>query len=424
MATFYTRPDITLAGLREPESISEMLTRYAQLKYLAERGRYNDLRTKEARLRLQEIERQLRDEASMREATAAGVGRMTAIPAEGLPITGGTMGGTNAFGQTGPTQGPAIPVASETTYNPQSTLARLQQLAPHLVPGAEQGFATQKEAHQKAVLEQAEKLASLDEKQFKNNKDRLETWGSMVNSFLEAPPELRPQIYPKMKADAERLGFIRPGQGPEQYTPEIEPLLRQEANQVVMVKDAFTLAETKRHNREMEKRDTSITPFETWSKQHPNAPVEQWLALQNRYREGGETPAQKLSRQKALNLAEAQKGAALARAEREIRRRYGLTDFAATDAWPQQAIDELQGEKQRIQDEYETKLSTLGADVEHFEYGESRNARQPSRVPSGRGVRLDRNNAEHRRIAAEILAQAGGNKERARQIARQRGYNF
>lgn len=134
-----------------------------------------------------------------------------------------------------------------------------------------------------------------------------------------------------------------------------------------------------------------------------------------------ETPAQKLARTRMRNQAEREKGEGLRWAEDDIRKRYGLTGFAANEPWPQEATDELTEEKQRIQDEYEAKLGNLGADVTHFDY------RAQNGAPTGQGAHgnnLDRQNPEHQRIAKQILDEAGGDVEKARQIARRRGYKF
>ncbi len=146
------------------------------------------------------------------------------------------------------------------------------------------------------------------------------------------------------------------------------------------------------------------------------------LGVSNRQRDEGETPAQRLARQKARNQAEREKGTGLRQAEQEIRRRYGLTGFAATEPWPQEAIDELEAEKQRTQDEYEQKLGNLGEDVRHFDYNSQRSSRTSKR--GGQVTALDRTNPDHRRIAEQILNEAGGDVDKARQIARQRGYRF
>jgi hypothetical protein len=137
-------------------------------------------------------------------------------------------------------------------------------------------------------------------------------------------------------------------------------------------------------------------------------------AMENRKtREPGDlTPAQKLARQKTINQYEREKDEGLRKAETEIRKRYGLTGMAATEAWPQEATDDLLAEKKRVQEEYETKLSNLGENVTH---GASQN---------GNGVKLDRSNQEHRRIAKQILDEAGGDAEKARKIARQRNFKF
>jgi hypothetical protein len=134
---------------------------------------------------------------------------------------------------------------------------------------------------------------------------------------------------------------------------------------------------------------------------------------------GGDlTPAQKLARQKTINQYEREKDEGLRKAETEIRKRYGLTGMAATEAWPQEATDDLLSEKKRVQEEYETKLSNLGENVTHFDYS-SRGSSQ-----NGAGVKLDRSNQEHRRIAKQILDEAGGDAEKARKIARQRNFKF
>jgi hypothetical protein len=137
------------------------------------------------------------------------------------------------------------------------------------------------------------------------------------------------------------------------------------------------------------------------------------------------TPAQKLARSKARNQAEREKGEGLRRAEDDIRKRYGLTGFAANEPWPQEATDDLESAKQRVQDEYEQKLGNLGADVSHFDYSSQRGSRTSQRGGAGApGKVLDTKNPEHRRIAAEILQEAGGDVNKARQIAKQRGYAF
>jgi hypothetical protein len=150
----------------------------------------------------------------------------------------------------------------------------------------------------------------------------------------------------------------------------------------------------------------------------------------------GETPAQRQARIRQINQAETEKTVGLDRAEREIRQRYGLTRLAANDPWPAEAIDELQAEKQRVQDLYETKLANLGVDVQHFDYGNQRGGgnRAPGagrtangrggQAQSGKGITLDRANPADQRLAAQILEEAGGDVEKARKIARQRGYRF
>lgn len=156
----------------------------------------------------------------------------------------------------------------------------------------------------------------------------------------------------------------------------------------------LTRQERERHDRAMENRRNKATPT------------------------GDLTPAQKLARQKTLNLYVTQKDADLRKAEDTIRKRYGLTGMAATEAWPKEATDDLLSEKQRVQDEYETKLSNLGESVTHFDYS-SRGTSQ-----NGNGVKLDRSNQEHRRIAKQILDEAGGDPEKARKIARERNFKF
>lgn len=187
--------------------------------------------------------------------------------------------------------------------------------------------------------------------------------------------------------------------------------------------------------REKEPTERLETTFSVWRKQHPNADVAEYFRSEAQAREDvrnerpdRETPAQRQARVRAKNLAETQKNAALARAENEFRRRYGLTGLAATETWPQEATDELAEMKQRIQDEYETKLTNLGEDVRHFDYsqqGQRRGASaQTSATPQGGGQVLDRNNPEHRRIAAQILAEPGGDKNKAREIDRSRNFKF
>ena len=155
-----------------------------------------------------------------------------------------------------------------------------------------------------------------------------------------------------------------------------------------------------------------------------------WVRLGPSNRQGREsgdelTPAQKLARTRLRNQYEREKNEGLSRAEDDIRKRYGLTGFAASEAWPQQAIDELKSAKQNVQDEYESKLGNLGDEVTHFDYRAQRNAggaNQPGAQAGGKT--LDRNNPDDRQVAADILREAGGDVNKARQLARQRGYKF
>ena len=177
------------------------------------------------------------------------------------------------------------------------------------------------------------------------------------------------------------------------------------------------------------------TPFSLWRKQHPKDDVSEYFKLQPEARaqvkadQGGvETPAQKQARIRSMNLAETQKNAALRSAENTIRNRYGFKGFMATEEWPPEAINELNEMKQAIQDEYETKLSNLGADVTHFDYLQQRQPQRTATRSAGSasqtGKALDPDNPDHRAIAAQILQEAGGDKAKARQIARSRGFKF
>ena len=184
-----------------------------------------------------------------------------------------------------------------------------------------------------------------------------------------------------------------------------------------------------------QRTERNETPFSVWREQNPNAPVGEYLRLAPEARadvrndQGSrETPAQEQARIRSMNLAETQKNAALRSAENTIRNRYGFKGFMATEEWPPEAINELNEMKQAIQDEYETKLSNLGADVTHFDYLQQRQPQRTATRSAGSasqtGKALDPDNPDHRAIAAQILQEAGGDKAKARQIARSRGFKF
>jgi len=407
MATFYTNPAISFQGLRQPENPSELLTRFAQLKQMGQERQMNDLRMKEGNLRLAELQRMANEGAATRNAY-------------GAAVTPGTAGGPPTFDRN--------KMLQDLASNPQNA---------YLVPQAQAGFATQDAAQKEEHLKLAKEAEALTDEQLKNAKARADMIGSLAQSII-----INPASYPVAKATAEKMGLVQPGKLPEQLTPDLLPQLHALASQSVAVKDTLTLEETNRHNKAMEQaKGTAGSPHTTdfggfhWQYDPkgnlPGTRQGDWvrLGVSNRQADGELTPAQKLARSKAFSQAEREKGAELRRAEVDIRKRYGLgygeTGMAATEQWPPEAIADLEDAKQRVQDEYESKLGNLGADVSHFDYSSQRGSPTSQRGGAGTpGKFLDTRNPEHRRIAAEILQQAGGDVNKARQIAKQRGYAF
>jgi hypothetical protein len=78
MATFYTRPEITFAGLRQPESPWDILTRFGQLQSLAGERRINELREKEGNLRLRALQRSAQGEDAVQRILAEAGGDIKA----------------------------------------------------------------------------------------------------------------------------------------------------------------------------------------------------------------------------------------------------------------------------------------------------------------------------------------------------------
>lgn len=243
MATFYTDPSIALRGMREPESISDLLLRFAQLKRIAQEGRYSDLRTREAQLSLQELERQLKEQGVVRGAMAAGVG-----PIRPEPASQNFEGLRNMFGPELPQ--PEAPAGAALGFDRQRALTALSGGgAAYRVPEIQQQFAAQDIAQQKGQIDLAEQLTKLNTAQLANASKRVDIMGSLAQSVL-----VNPGSYPQAKGTAESLGLIPPNTFPEQYTPDLEPQLRSLVAQSLSVKDMITTEETKRHNRAQEQR--------------------------------------------------------------------------------------------------------------------------------------------------------------------------
>lgn len=249
MATFYTDPSIALRGLREPESISDLITRFAQLRALAGRERLLGLEEKTRQVQLRELERQMREDEALRGAFAQGnvPGRTE------LPIFGGTMGQ--------PAQGPSLAGVTEGGFDPQRVLAALSGgAAAHRIPDVQQGFASQQAELAKQRLDFATKIQDLDNKRLDAAGKISKQIGDAALTVMSASPEVKPRIYAGARQRLIEAGVVPPNALPEQYTPDLDPMIEAQATQaddywklVQAEKDRRTFEETTRHGRTMER---------------------------------------------------------------------------------------------------------------------------------------------------------------------------
>jgi hypothetical protein len=331
MPQFYTDPSITTRGMREPESISEILMRFAQLQQMADQRRYGRLREEEANLNLTELRRTAQERGAMRTAFAAG-----AQP--GFEPSTGQM--QDVPGLEGLGAAPMAPRAPRTSQS--AILSKLQEISPHQVPELEQQFATQEAAQQKQRVEFANAIANLDQTQLENTGKRLDIMGSMAGMALQDP-----QAYPGVRAAAIQQGFIKPEDWPEQFSPELVPRLEAIANQSKEMRQAI---ETKRHNLETEKRkpipgvDVPLSP---------------------------EVEAQR----KRIAAKERSGGLPLARSKAQITNKKStllqrlMTERQQRTLTNPMAEDEFRGRWQAVQDDFEAQLEQIDPEspVEHLE---------------------------------------------------------
>jgi len=134
MAHFYTDPSLSFSRTSQPD----LLETYIRLMQIAQMQQDQKLRGEEAKIALGGMRRREADELAMREAAAASVepNLRAIVP---LPIERG--GGS-------PNQPFTLPAGGRT-----AAIDKLKEIAPHLVPGAEQEFAKQEAEQQKAQAE-------------------------------------------------------------------------------------------------------------------------------------------------------------------------------------------------------------------------------------------------------------------------------
>jgi hypothetical protein len=225
MPQYFTDPSITSRGLQNPPSLLDTYVRLMQLQQMK-------IGREEANLRLAELRRAAKEGAAIRSAYGAGVS-----PGFNVPATPGRPG-----------------IVMPTQINRERILQELARggETAYLVPEVQQQFATQDYTQEQERVKLADQLQKLDKGQLDNLSTRIGMIGSMAMSVLQAPPEIRPRVYAGVKSQAEQLGLIQPGQAPEQYGPEIEPLLEQQVTQAMSVKDVI---DTENRRRELAIRE-------------------------------------------------------------------------------------------------------------------------------------------------------------------------
>lgn len=332
MSAFMTDPSITLRGLQKPESMGEMLSRFAQLKDLASRNRLTDLQSKEANLRIAELQRVAGEGAAQRAALSAGV------------TPGGQMGETGI-----------VPPG----FDGQKALAAMASgPTPYQVPGMQQQFASQDQAAQEQKLKVAEQITKLSTADLANTKQRMDMIGSLAQSVITNPAN-----YLSAKAFAEQNGLVPAGSLPPQFTPDLLPHLQALASQTVSVKDMITAEETKRHNLATEVRK-------------PSAELADFKDFYNTYREAKNLPLNAASELKARqafaelkrapteprsgtqrNTVERWKQTQLKALRDEATRRL-RPDSLTGEATDAMGAEEFRNRWQEIQDSYEEQLNS------------------------------------------------------------------
>jgi len=371
MPQFYTDPSITMRGLREPDTVQEMLARFMQLRQFGEESRFNKVRQEEASLRLDELKRIQREQKAVRAAQAAGV------------------------------RPPAIPGGAYTSDR-NAMVAELARGEPHLVAGAQSQFAqedfTQQEQRQKLVKTRLENIAT-----------QVGLMGSMARSVLDAPESARPQIYASVRAQAIQRGFLRPEEAPEQFTPDVLPWIEQQANQAMTVAQIVKAQQDKIEEAGRAERYREPKPVAGRDVPLP-VDVE---AQRKRMRQPERTSAQHAA-------AERWKSGQLRTLKAEAARRQQAVERGEPNA-EAMSEEEFRNSWQEIQNSYEDQLGS----AEHLDItlGQARQ-NLPGRGGSPQATLRASKGKLSVAQASEYLRRAGGDKDRARAQARADGWEF
>lgn len=78
--------------------------------------------------------------------------------------------------------------------------------------------------------------------------------GRLVNSVLTASDDLKPVVYQHAKNEAERNGYVKPGQLPDVYSPQILPQLQMFAGQAQSIKDQAQTSEAAAKQKQAEQQ--------------------------------------------------------------------------------------------------------------------------------------------------------------------------
>lgn len=130
---------------------------------------------------------------------------------------------------------------------------------------------------------------------------------------------------------------------------------------------------------------------------------------------GGQKPASKAQ----FATAERTKASALQQAESNYRK--SQRAVASGEMTQEEADGQLQQDKQAAQNAYEAEVAVLGGEPDHYQYGvigPQAAAPRPSGKPIAPKKALDAT------TTAAYLQKAGGDKNKARKLARQDGYEF
>lgn len=308
--SFNIDPRIALMGLQQPESMGDMISRYAQIKQLAlhkkqvqQAMKAQDLQMKIYEINLEKAKQDAKDEEATRKAEASAFVRIpnpTDLPlsrpnvpnfrdmtVQSSPAAAGSNDPlsqvTALSGAPQPAPAPAAPQPQWSPeykvvdHDPQIAVAMLAKdpSTAHLVPKLLE------KNRQQRVAQMQEKISSLNLTKAQQDllQQNLQILAAKAHAILSLDPKDRAAAY-QLTVESLRKTNPELAQGiPAQYTPEMEPVLQK------MVEDGKTMDDImKSQEREQARKGFPLTPEQVksendknlvrWQQVNPNKPID------------------------------------------------------------------------------------------------------------------------------------------------------